>query len=366
MSVRFAWFAAVICLLLPAAGFAQKDRVRYRDAGKEIEQEGDVVEQPTGIEITGADKKKKTILGTDILRVDYTTLELFKLDIGKIEGGDGLKDPGKAAAFYADKLKTLPANGPEKTKRFLNFREVYWTGKFADSKIDANDFKTEAKKAADKMTAFVKTNNKTWEQWTVARSAARLYAELGDWVGTETVLKLLAVVPNAPAELKYDVKTALLGYSVWLGKYSDSTVMLAELDGDTKSTPSAAEAVAVYKLAMPYFYEKPVDASDSAAMTQRKTKLAELSKKIDDAVTKAKFPSTRSVAYGLLGELYSINQMPREAMWNFLWVDAVYNQNRDEQVMAVNRLVNVFTVLGEKDGDKARAMQFRDRLPKIR
>jgi hypothetical protein len=177
---------------------------------------------------------------------------------------------------------------------------------------------------------------------------------------------MLNVVATATPELKSDVKLSLLGYSVWLGKYSEATVLLADIDGDAKSTPGAKEAAAVYKLALPLFNEKPVDATDASQMTQRKAKLAELAKKLDDAVTKAKFPSTRSAAFGLLGELYSINQMPRDAMWSLLWVDTVYNQNRDDQVMAVNRLVKVFDVLGEKDGDKARAQQFRDRLPKIR
>ena len=366
MTSRFALLAVVVGLLVPSLGLAQKDRVRFRDAGKEIEQEGDVVEQPAGLELTGADKKKKTIPATEIIRVDYTTLEAFKLDIAKLEGGDGLKDPAKAVAYYADKLKTQPANGSEKTKRFFGFREAYWSGKVADAKLDAGEFKTEAKKAADKMTAFVKANSKTWEQWTVGRTAARLYAETGDWAGVETVLKMLVAVQNSPPELKSDVKTALLSYSIWLGKFSESSVLLADLEGESKSSPGVAEAVAVYKLALPMFADKPVDASDAAALAQRKTKLTELSKKLDDAVTKAKFPATRTAAFVLLGELYAVNQMPREAMWNFLWVDAVYNQNRDEQVMAVNGLVTVFTVLGEKDGDKARAQQFRDRLPKVR
>lgn len=366
MTSRFALLAVVVGLLVPSLGFAQKDRVRFRDAGKEIEQEGDVVEQPTGLELTGADKKKKTILASEIIRVDYTTLEAFKLDIGRLEGGDGLKDPAKAVAYYADKLKTFPATGPEKTKRYFGFREAYWSGKVADAKIDAGEFKNEAKKAADKMTAFVKANNKTWEQWTVGRNAARLYAETGDWTGVETVLKMLVAVPNSPPELKNDVKAALLSYSIWLGKFGESSVLLADLEGDAKGSPATAETVAVYKLAMPLFADKPVDAGDAPAMAQRKTKLTELSKKLDEAVSKAKFPATRTAAFALLGELYAVNQMPREAMWNFLWVDAVYNQNRDEQVMAVNRLASVFSVMGEKDGEKARAQQFRDRLPKVR
>jgi hypothetical protein len=365
MTSRLALLAVVVGLLAPSLVFAQKDRARYREAGKEIETEGDIVEQPTGLELTGADKKKKTISALDVVRVDYTTLEALKLDIGKIEGGDGLKDPAKAVAFYADKVKTQ-TTAPEKTKRYLAFREAYWSGKLADSKANPDEFKTEAKKAADKMTAFVKANTKTWEQWGLGKSAARLYAEINDWAGAEAVLRMLNLVATATPELKSDVKLSLLGYSVWLGKYSEATVLLADIDGDAKSTPGAKEAAAVYKLALPLFNEKPVDATDASQMTQRKAKLAELAKKLDDAVTKAKFPSTRSAAFGLLGELYSINQMPRDAMWSLLWVDTVYNQNRDDQVMAVNRLVKVFDVLGEKDGDKARAQQFRDRLPKIR
>ena len=77
---------------------------------------------------------------------------------------------------------------------------------------------------------------------------------------------------------------------------------------------------------------------------------------------------TRGAGYSALGEVYVRHGLWREAMWAYLWVDVVYNQDRDEQVKAVSRLVQIFGVLKEKsgDGEKDRAETFRDRLPRIR
>ena len=63
-----------------------------------------------------------------------------------------------------------------------------------------------------------------------------------------------------------------------------------------------------------------------------------------------------------LGDAHLAAGKPRDAMWAYLWADVVFNQDRGEQVYAVGQLVGVF----EKLGDKERAEQFRDRLPRVR
>ena len=43
-------------------------------------------------------------------------------------------DPAKPFAYYAAKLKELPASATEKTKRFVQFREAYWGMRAANAK----------------------------------------------------------------------------------------------------------------------------------------------------------------------------------------------------------------------------------------
>ena len=49
-------------------------------------------------------------------------------------------------------------------------------------------------------------------------------------------------------------------------------------------------------------------------------------------------------------------------MWEFLNVEVVYNQDKDEVTKAMRRLVEIFDAVGDKD----RADQYREKLRKVR
>jgi hypothetical protein len=85
-------------------------------------------------------------------------------------------------------------------------------------------------------------------------------------------------------------------------------------------------------------------------------------KAVEDVIAKAADPGVRAVAHNALGEYYLTHNRPRDAMWQFLWVETVYNQDRDEVVKAVGRLAAVFDKLGDKD----RAEAYREKLPRVK
>jgi hypothetical protein len=60
----------------------------------------------------------------------------------------------------------------------------------------------------------------------------------------------------------------------------------------------------------------------------------------------------KAIALNTLGEACHKNNETREAMWNFLYVDTIYNQNKDEHTRAIKNLAEVFKEL--KDGKKAK------------
>ena len=49
---------------------------------------------------------------------------------------------------------------------------------------------------------------------------------------------------------------------------------------------------------------------------------------------------------------------PREALWDYLWVDTIYHQNPEEHARALYHLSQLF----HEFNDEPRATQFRDRL----
>lgn len=356
--------AFVVCLLLAATAlpaFAQqKDRVYFRDraTGKEETADGDVVDTPGGVKLTAAGKER-TIPAPDILRIEYAALDPApgRLPVLQAEA----KPPADALKFYADTAKALPNTATDRAKRMVAFREVYWTGVVAAGKPDA-EFPAEAKKAADMMAKFVKANPKSWEQWQVGRTAARLYGELKDWAAADAVLKDLSGVADSPADLRLDVKLARVGYHIRAGKHTEAGGVLAEVSGDAALTGGLKDRAGMYAIALKALPAK----ADAAADPQAKKAMADTVTALEKAVAATKDPAARSVGYGLIGEVQLAYRDLRPATWSFCTVDVVYPQDADERLFAVLRLVDIFGATGDKEGDKSRADQFRERLPKVR
>ncbi len=355
---------AVLALAVPA--FAQKDRVVIRDRTTGIETvfDGDAVENPSGIKMS-VSGKDRTFLAHEIVRIDFGALDAAIRLAASGHETDGLKTPATALAYYADRLKALP-NANEKTKRFLAFRETYWATRVADSKTGA-EFETEAKKALEKIAAFNKANAKTWEPWILGRISARLSGELGDWKAAENTLRELAAPAELPPELKFEAKAARLGYLLRGGMYPEAKSLADDLDADKAAPAIIKERVAFYREALSVLPAKDSDEADPMNPGEKKKVSPAGSKaKLEAMIAKAKEPALRGVGYGVLGEVLLAHRQTRDAMWSFLSVEMLYNQDKDERVMALNRLVKISNETNEKDGEKNRADDYLERLLKAR
>jgi hypothetical protein len=324
------------------------DKVHYRDRadGKVVTFDTETKESPAGVQLlTG---KKGTISPADVIRIDYGDVKgIAKTDQYAAIAAEDSRDPVKARDAYADLLKKLPPDAPERTRRYLTFREAYWAGKAADAKT-GDGFQAEAQKAADALAAVARATKKSWEVWPTARAAARLYTELGDHAKAAVLLGELAAVPELPRELRYEAKLAEAAATLRGGQGAAADGLLDQLerDRDFPATGPLRDRLAVLR------------AAAKVPPGQTGGPLA----KLGEATAQAKDPAAKAVGSNCLGDAYAAAGQTRDAMWAYLWADVVYNQDKDEQVYAVGRLVGVF----EKLGDKDRADQFRDRLPRVR
>ena len=66
----------------------------------------------------------------------------------------------------------------------------------------------------------------------------------------------------------------------------------------------------------------------------------------------------KALAYNALGQCYYNGEQLKEARWEFLWVDVVYNQDKAEHAKALYYLAKTFDRLGEKE----RAQECREAL----
>ena len=362
MPLRWADFAVLaiglMTLLVGPNVFAQTagvDKVTYRDRnadGKIVTESGEVKEAPKGVEILSG-SKSKTVYTNDIIKVEPGALPGVNMaEVLAVRGQEDSKDLTKTLNDYSTLVKKAGPNAPERTKRYLTFREAVFVTKLADQKT-GDDFNTEAVKAFDKLSAFAQLNRKSWEVWPASRAAARIQAELGDYTKAAGVLRSLANVADLPKELKYEAMLAEAGMLLRAGQRSSIEGMLSPLEQD-KDYPSGPlkERLLVLRAASKIPAPAAVGTSPPA----------DLVAKLQDAIDQAKDPVAKAVGYSFLGEAQLAYSQTRDAMWSFLWVDVVFNQDKDEQILAVRRLITIF----DQQGDKDRADQFRDKLPRIR
>ena len=70
----------------------------------------------------------------------------------------------------------------------------------------------------------------------------------------------------------------------------------------------------------------------------------------------------KALVYNTLGDCFNVKGLKKDAMWAYLWVDVVYNQDKIEHAKAVERLSRVFKDLN----DDARADRYKDKLKSMR
>ena len=69
--------------------------------------------------------------------------------------------------------------------------------------------------------------------------------------------------------------------------------------------------------------------------------------------------AVRAAAHNLLGDYYQAKGQPGPAFWEYLYVDTLYNQDREEQAKALYHLSKLFDTV---KNDRMRARQCAERL----
>lgn len=349
-------FSAIASLAFATAAFAQAptDRVNYRGPdGKVLVITGEAKESASGVTVVGSDKKETKIPAGSMVRIEYGDGNVPGIDrnaqVVAIAAEAGTDIP-KAIAAYSTLLKTSTS---PKAKRYAGFRELMLSVKDNDQKT-GDDFKKNAAALAARCIAFANEQKSSWEAWIVARTGARIYGEIGDHKNASAAARVLTTSTTLSADMKTEAKFLELAYVFREGDYPAARLLQAEVAKDA-ANPGQADRAKMYDIALKVLPAKAAAGADPVKPTEA---IAALEKALSDS----KDPVARACGYAILGELFIAYKSYREAMWSYLWVDAVYNQDRDDQVKAVARLIEIFEQLKEKE----RSEQFVERLPKIR
>jgi hypothetical protein len=327
--IRVMAWTVVASAVLSAAARAQ-DKVQYREkggkSGIQIATGKIDAESVAGIKIGG-----RTISSGEILDVQYEVPALIKLDYPKAVAAES-KSPAEAIKEYEGLLKSPGLLNTKFIRRHIEFRIAMLTALRADEGPEP------LAKAIDGLVRFKKENPDAWQLVPLTRALGRLLLqkEPPDLEGARKIYDELANNKDAPPEVKAECQFLVIDLLLQSGKLDNARARLAAL-------PPSDPRVRIYEIG-------------SSATPDKITGAVQ---QLQDIIDKTPDRSLKAAAYNMVGDCYRRDpKLRKEALYAYLWVDVVYNDDAAEVTKAVSRLADLFAEL--KDDDRAR--KYRERL----
>jgi hypothetical protein len=325
---------------------AAPDKVYYRDKkdGTIRSAEGELKPAPAGFQV-GTGKTVVVISPLDIVRVVPGDVPPFdRKDILAQVSLEERKEWGKARDGYVE-MKKSGKSGTEKSNRFLEFKIAQTSARAADDAKDVEGWQPRAEEAAKMLDSFVVGTKTGWEAWAAVKTAAGLQVELGQFnTMADNWAKLAAA---APGDLKNEALLNEIDAKVRGKRYDEAK---GQADKLFAAVPEGVlkRKLAIYQIAGAKALTDPADGA----------------KLIEAEIAKTQDPAIRATGYSMIGELYLAGEKPspRDAMWAFLWVEVVYNQDKDEVLTALVRLAKAFA----DQGDEERSKAYREKARRLR
>ncbi len=365
---QFAWGAAALLLLgigieTTRAQPAGADRIYYRDPanreGPTRSAEGELKASPAGYQLISEGKVKAVLSPSDIVRVIPNNLPgVDKADIEAQRSLEINEEWEKARQGYEEMAKKVK-NPQAKTRRYLDYKLAITSARAADETADETAWNTKAKQAVDLLDQYLIANPDGWEMWSAARTAAHLQMARLEKSRDGEKDKTLRFFDDAartwgrvvrsadiPADLRqqaafHEIDALIRNHASKPPSWGTAGDRLKE------AMKTAAAGAPRDRLAI---CQMVIAAGDSPTPLDAVPK-------IEAEIARTKDPVTRAIGHSMLGEIYLLGGKPREAMWSFLWVEVVYNQDGDEVAKALFRLAEIFAM----QGDDERAQSYRDK-----
>jgi tetratricopeptide (TPR) repeat protein len=344
------WTAAIVFCVSLAAIAPAEDKVTYRNrkTGAKEEIKGSIdSESVQGIKI-----KEQLISGADILEVEYAPpfgltgpqmrapfnreAELAKL-VEPTARSAKIDETVAAYGTLIDGLKQ--ADGP---RAYIEFRLALFLMHLAEAEPTRTD---DARKA---LSAFKdkEKNRDTWEYVSVMQMLARIQESQGKYDDARKTFEELAGRKELPPEARGQANFALVRMLLRGEQLDLAKTRIDALEEIIKDGPDAVR-LQVYRIELRMKKGEPGDAE--------KQLKAVLAGPADDV---------KGHAANVLGDFYLSDKRPEDAMWQYLWVDVIYNKDPDEHARALFHLTKLFKevrnddALVEKTREKLRDPQF--------
>ncbi|MFO0810648.1 MAG: hypothetical protein U0746_18630 [Gemmataceae bacterium] len=317
-----------ITLLLLLTGLAPaQDKVKYRDRsgkGGESLASGKVeAESVAGLKV-GA----KTIASGDILDVQYEVTGDLRLAYGRALGEEA-KNPANAVKEYEAMLKSPVVQERKPLKRHFEYKIATIIANRAEDSVEATQ------RAVEALSKFRKDHPDAWQVVPVTRLLGRMLAakQPPDLDGARKAYEDLAATKDAPAEVKQECMYLVIDMLLQAGRTEEAQARL-------KSLPPTDPRAKLYQIG--------AQAGEPEAIV----------KQLEEFIDKTPDASLKAAAYNMTGDVLSRDpKFKKDALYAYLKVDLIYNQDAVEAQKAAQRIADLFQELRDED----RAKKYREK-----
>jgi tetratricopeptide (TPR) repeat protein len=351
---RLAILAMSMGLVVASSGRGQvKDVVYYRDRSAKPEKTSDfagvvVAETVNSVRVKPLVGPERTFPVAEIVDIAFDPPTTSRIPFGPIINDEsdlraGVGDPKAKMRQLVKEYTTFISNFKDNKaiafKRQIQYRLAMLSAELAEKRED----QLEAIRALDQ---FRKGNSGGWQLMPVVRQEVQMLTDVDRLDEAVAILEEASKTTGLAKENKQDLELMLIDLMIQSGKANQ---VENRIENALKSLPPADPLAARLRV---YLIGCKAGKEDAAKLASEITAIID---QTQDAGLKA-------LAYNTLGDCYSAKGLKKDAMWAYLWVDVVYNQDKTEYVKAVDRLAKLFKDLN----DDPRAEKYREKLKMLR
>lgn len=292
-------------------------------------------------------KATETVSGADVLDVHYDDLKNLEVRIGPYKAakkadedsllGDPVKSKAALSTAIAKYKETLKAMDPHKyAQRTIRYRIAILM--LRQAQVD----KTSITPAMTELQKFKSDYPDSWQINHVMPLIAQTQMDTGDFKGAMATFDEMALMDTLPTEVRIGAKLMIVQVAVRDGKVEVAQKKLAALEIEAAGNPKLTSRVKMAK----------------AEVLVGLKKTDEAVKLLTDVIKESTDKDTKAFAHNTLGECLFKAQKYGEARWEFLWVDTVFNHDRNQHARALYFLAKTFQQLN----DETRAQECRTML----
>jgi hypothetical protein len=251
------------------------------------------------------------------------------------DGPARLKLLGEAKADFETVL--AKAGGSPNIQRFFQFKIAQVVAQM--SKDDA----AQIEPAIKLLQTYKVEQDKGWELVPAMKLLAQLQEGKGDVAEARQTYLDLAKIPNLPQENKQEFDLLVGQLSLRTGKLDEAATVLERLRTGMAAADPQRSVVLVYL----------------AQCQLLQNKMNDVEANLSAALSGTSEPAVKCLAHNTLGDYYRKKNQNEEAFWEYLRVDALYPQDRNEHAKALYYLWKLFD---EVKKDKVKSTEYLEKL----